>query len=94
MELLVLPVSELHFFVHRCALPFILAYLYLKRDGIVRFKNTASKNQIPTINSYTMSTGNLNYCKARISDMGAFLEFEPSEASTPKVILVTLSGLP
>jgi hypothetical protein len=38
------------------------AVLYLKRDKIVHFKNPASKNQIPTINSYPVSIANLKYC--------------------------------
>jgi hypothetical protein len=46
--------------------------LYLKRDKIVHFKNPASKNQIPNINSYPMSIDNLKYCISSICDIGMY----------------------
>jgi hypothetical protein len=66
----------------------------MKRDKIVHFINPASKYQIPNINSYPLSTDNLKYCISSICDIGASMELEPGEASSPKVNLVTLSSLP
>jgi hypothetical protein len=70
--------------------------LYCIRDKTVHFfkyrlQAPGTKFQIP-IDIQWVST--MKYCISRICDIGACMDFEQSEASSPKVNLVTLSCLP